>query len=315
MSPQLKLYFANRSFPLKLGQLLSIWTAFISDTSKAETTPIAPVATMANLFPGRNTADHVMIHTHQGTEAVCRVPLEYEKGQSLPGLMTLESYIGGGHDGVVGAKILVCLKSIGAKKRITRKDGTPSDLMDVLLFDHTGDIKCKIWSGLIESAKEWQPGKTILLISNPTYKMDFGNKGMLFVGRMTTIEVDPDFPDADWLRKHAVGLTKKESLCLEIPEGVFDVDDAIYGANTGLFKLADIDVWYATPFSLSPFVSSNLTLSILGSEKIPAISSPVGWMSLLWKWLSSKTIVETCSCAQNGTSPAVFLSNYSNSLI
>jgi hypothetical protein len=95
MHSQLKLYFANKNFPLKLGQLLSIWTDFISDTLKAETTPIAPpVTTLANLFPGRNTSDHVMIHTHAGAEAVCRLPLKYDKGQSLSGLMTLESYIG-----------------------------------------------------------------------------------------------------------------------------------------------------------------------------------------------------------------------------
>ena len=60
------------------------------------------------------------------------------------------------------------------------------------------------------------------------------------------VDVDPDFPDAEWLRKYAVGLTKKESLCVEFPEDVFNeevVDGAEYGINRIMFRLAEIDDW------------------------------------------------------------------------
>ena len=157
--------------------------------------------------------------------------------------MTLSSYISSGHDGVLGAKILVCVKSIGAKKRITTKKGAERELADVFLFDHTGEVRWTLWGELIESAKEWLPGKTTLLISNPGYQAQYSGKGTVKVQRSTLIDVDPDFPDADWLKKYAEGLTRRESLCLEFPEGIWDVKAAEYGAYRTLYTLADVDEW------------------------------------------------------------------------
>lgn len=162
--------------------------------------------------------------------------------------MTLNSYLGsGGHDGVAGAKILVCVKSIGGKRRITKKMGGESDLAEVTLFDHTGEVRWTLWGELIDSAKDWQPGKTILLISNPGYRVahNYGRGGVRNQ-HSTMVDVDPDFPDAEWLRKYAVGLTKKESLCVEFLGDIFNeelVDGAEYGINRILFRLAEIDDW------------------------------------------------------------------------
>jgi len=162
--------------------------------------------------------------------------------------MTLDSYLrSGGHDGMVDAKILVCVKSIGAKKRISKKTGGESDLVEVNLFDNTGDIRWTLWGETIESAKSWQPGKTILLISNPGYRGGtYSGKGSIGLQHGTMVDVDPDFPDAEWLRKFALRLTKKESLCVEFPEDVFD-ENVIEGAEHGiyriLFRLAEIDDW------------------------------------------------------------------------
>jgi hypothetical protein len=195
------------------------------------------------MFPGRVTSDHIMIHTTSGGDGVCNTPLEYRKGQPLQGLMMLESYLNGGHDGVTGAKILVCVKSIGAKKRITKKGGGETDLLEVLLFDHTGEVRLTLWNDIIDSAKSWQPGKTILLISNPAYRVGYSGKGSIGLQHSTMIDVDPDFPDTEWLRRHAAGLTKKESLCLEFPENLWDVEGAEYGIQRILFTLAEIDDW------------------------------------------------------------------------
>jgi hypothetical protein len=184
-----------------------------------------------------------MIHTNTSIECICRAPLEYHRGQPLPGLMALDSYTSSGHDGVVGAKILVCVKSIGARKKITTKSGAERELAEVLLFDHTGEVRWTLWSELIESSKAWQPGKTILLFSNPGYRVQYSGKGSVAVQQSTMIDVDPDFPDADWLRKYAEGLTKRESLCLEFPEGVWDVDAAEYGVYRTLYSLAEVDEW------------------------------------------------------------------------
>ncbi|QSZ32954.1 hypothetical protein DSL72_002537 [Monilinia vaccinii-corymbosi] len=241
-----KLHFANQPYPLKLGHLLSIWTAFISDISKADGASTPGIFVCANLFPGRNTSDHVMIHTHSGASDVCRVPLGYSKGEALSGLMTLEAYLNGGYDGVIGVKLLICVKSIGARKKIVKKDGAESTLVEVVLFDHTGEVKMKCWGDLIESVKEWHAGRTILLLTNPSHKLDYGGKGVLGLGRSTMVDVDPDFPDAQWLRKWAGGLMKRESVGVGFPGEIWgeeEVEEAIYGPRTALFGLRDVDEW------------------------------------------------------------------------
>ena len=61
------------------------------------------------------------------------------------------------------------------------------------------------------------------------------------------IDIDPDCADGEWLRKY-VGLMKKESLCLEFPEQVWDIEASEYGIIRMLFTLAEIDNWYASFF-------------------------------------------------------------------
>jgi hypothetical protein len=158
--------------------------------------------------------------------------------------MTLHSYVAGGNDGVTGAKILVCVKSIGAKRKITKKTSGECELVEVILFDHTGEVRMTVWNEMVESAKEWSPGVTILLISNPGWKVGYQGKGSVGVVSQTMIEIEPDFADAEWLRKYAMGLTKKESLCVEFPEDVWDVEAAEYGAYRPLYTLAELDTWY-----------------------------------------------------------------------
>lgn len=187
-----------------------------------------------------------MIHTHSGAADICRIPLGYKRGEALPGLMTVEAYLNGGYDGVVGVKLLICVKRIGAKKKIIRKDGGESNLIEVTLFDHTAEIKMKCWSDLIESVKEWQSGKTILLFSNPVHKLDFGGKSVVSFGRNTYMDVDPEFPDAQWLRNWARKLLMRERVGVRFPQeiwGVEEVEEAMYGPRMALFGLRDVDEW------------------------------------------------------------------------
>jgi len=252
MIGKIKLYFANTPYPLKLGQLLSVWTVFISDTSKSDIPKLPNVLVHANLFPGRVTSDHVMIHTNaSSSDGICRTPLEYKRGQPLPGLMTLDNYLSSGHDGVTGVKILVCAKSIGGKKKISRKDGGGEmELADVVLFDHTGEVRLTVWNEIIESAKCWKPAETVLLISNPGYRVGFNGKGNLAIIAGTMVDVEPEGADAEWLRKFAAGLTKKESLCLTVSEE-WDVEACEYGVNRMFFTLAELDNWCVFPFPFS----------------------------------------------------------------
>lgn len=47
---------------------------------------------------------------------LCRTPLGYKSGRQLAGLMTLKNFIQGGSD-VTEGKVLVCIKSIGARRK------------------------------------------------------------------------------------------------------------------------------------------------------------------------------------------------------
>lgn len=96
---------------------------------------------------------------------------------------------------------------------------------------------------MADSAKDWSPGVTILLVSNPGYRVGHNGKGTVGMVRQTMVDVDPEFPDGEWLRKFASGLTKRESLSLAFPEGVWDVEAAEYGVNRIFFTLAELDRW------------------------------------------------------------------------
>lgn len=57
-----------------------------------------------------------MVHDNSDNGMMCVTPLGYRHGRPLSGVMTLQNFIDGGYD-VVDAKILVVVKSIGAKKK------------------------------------------------------------------------------------------------------------------------------------------------------------------------------------------------------
>ena len=158
--------------------------------------------------------------------------------------MTLSSYLNGGHDGVSGVKLLVCVKSIGARKILPRKQGGSNTLLEIQLFDHTADIRLTLWNEIITSTTSWKAGTTILLISNPGFRVAPTGKGNLGITRGTMVDVEPEFGDAEWLRRYARDLKRKESLCLGFPEGVFDVEAAEEGVNRMFFTVAELDTWY-----------------------------------------------------------------------
>lgn len=69
-----------------------------------------------SLFPERDRSCHLMIHENSDDGRMYKKPLDYRVGRPLSGVMTLQNFIEGGYD-VVDAKMLLVVKSIGAKKR------------------------------------------------------------------------------------------------------------------------------------------------------------------------------------------------------
>lgn len=69
-----------------------------------------------SLLPERDRTCHLMVHENSDDGTLCKTPIGYEEGQSLEGLMTLKNFAEGGYE-VARAKILVVVKSIGARKK------------------------------------------------------------------------------------------------------------------------------------------------------------------------------------------------------
>lgn len=57
-----------------------------------------------------------MVQERSDEGILCKTPIGHRDGKQLPGLLTLKNYIEGGHE-VAEAKVLVCVKSIGGKKK------------------------------------------------------------------------------------------------------------------------------------------------------------------------------------------------------
>jgi hypothetical protein len=149
-----------------------------------------------------------MLHENSDDGTLCKNPLGYRKGQQLSGLMTLQNFIDGGSE-VADAKILVVIKSIGMKKKgacrcskrsrdilmkrsVTRKDNSIVDNINVHLHDDTAEVTLSLWgtsasSPLGQAVEDssatsdnitslakppWRPGETILLLQNPTLRLN-----------------------------------------------------------------------------------------------------------------------------------------------
>ena len=71
---------------------------------------------MTSIFPERDNGCCFMVQEQSDEGVLCKTPLGYKDGKQLDSLMTLQNFVDGGHE-VAGGRILVCLKSIGQKKR------------------------------------------------------------------------------------------------------------------------------------------------------------------------------------------------------
>jgi hypothetical protein len=106
-------------YKLVLGQLVSIWTTYISIGKNASLLPDY-ASLLTTIFPERDPSCHCVVHQDSNDFMLYKTPLGYTASQQLPDLMTLKNFIDGGYD-VSGARILVCVKSIGPKKTGTTR--------------------------------------------------------------------------------------------------------------------------------------------------------------------------------------------------
>jgi hypothetical protein len=134
-SMQVRVWYATYKPNLRLGSLVSIWTCHsklyhtrntsiacsqdpdLWKVSHSESgtlsSPQTPLFT--SLFPERDRNCSIMIYENSDNAQMYTSPLGYQVGEQLDGLMTLRSFIEGGHE-LAKPKILVMVKSIGNRK-------------------------------------------------------------------------------------------------------------------------------------------------------------------------------------------------------
>ena len=132
--------------------------------------------------------------------------------------------------------------------------------MEVGVFDDTKLATLTLFRKMVDSASTWIPFSTILLLTNVCCNTR-GTRNYLLVQSSSFVEVNPLFPDAEWLRGFAIK-SRNESLVnppfpsssgwisahnfltpvLKSP--VFDFDTAIIAPARTLFTIADIEDLY-----------------------------------------------------------------------
>jgi hypothetical protein len=191
--------------------------------------------------------------------------------------MTLQNFADGGFD-VIDAKLLVVVKSIGARRKgmlnlglgdlvvtslhvhaVTRKDESTVDNVNLQVHDDTGEATLGLWgtsslspfgvSHGMDTGNEdqnepsikqpWKPGETVLLLQGPAWKIS--RTTYLSLTSATIVDVDPIIPDADWLRKWSLRQKSRELVNPPFPEVHFDMENAATGAIRCLFTLAELD--------------------------------------------------------------------------
>lgn len=91
------------------------------------------------------------------------------------------------------------------------------EVTNVVVFDNSEEASLSLWDMTASSGAAWEPSKSVLLITSPTYNTV--QKNSLSLSAVSLVEVDPDVPDATWLRRYAERLAKKRHVNQAFPPG------------------------------------------------------------------------------------------------
>ncbi|OHE94023.1 hypothetical protein CORC01_10715 [Colletotrichum orchidophilum] len=260
---------------LVIGQLVTIWATWAGITGGSNHLRI-PYVTMYTPINPTEVGTKQFIQFLPDTaenQRLCRTPIECDRDQQepkpLPGLMTLCQYLKTGHD-ISGARIIVCVKSVGSRRRIITRDlAREAELIEVTVWDDTASCVLTLWDDKADSAKFWKPNETILLFTSPKFVSPRDSKPTptnagISLSYNTLVDVDPDFQDAKWLRQWVKNRVKKDTVCVPFPKDIWNAKEAVYGPVRALFTLAEVDD-FARADPASDF-TGKLNLAILGTD-------------------------------------------------
>jgi hypothetical protein len=122
---------------------------------------------------------------------------------------------------------------------VTNKKGTVNELINVGIFDDTAEASLTLWGSSIFSAAPWKPSITVLLLSNPGWRID--RRAWISLTSNTIVDVDPALADTNWLRTFAQRMTRREHVNPPFPNTEFNFEAMTESLNQILYTFADID--------------------------------------------------------------------------
>lgn len=111
-----RLWYADTEYKLRLGHLVTVWTVHVSKSSEHNALAPNSAPLFITIFPEGERHCHLMVHDNSDDGTQFKRPFDCKDLSALPGLMTLRTFTDGGYD-IDEPKLLVCVKSIGARKR------------------------------------------------------------------------------------------------------------------------------------------------------------------------------------------------------
>jgi hypothetical protein len=111
-----RLWYADIIYQLRLGQLVTVWTVHVSVSSEHNNLAPNTAPLFTSIFPECERNCYFMVHENSDDGTQFKRPFNCKDSMSLPGLMTLKTFADGGYD-IDEPKLLVCVKSIGARKK------------------------------------------------------------------------------------------------------------------------------------------------------------------------------------------------------
>lgn len=113
---QVKLWYGEVDYGLRLGLLVSAWTPHVSNAEAGAVANRGGRALTMSLFPERDSSCWFLVREGGEDGGLCRTPVGYREGRPVDGLMTLKGFVEGGGE-VADGKVLVAVKSIAARKK------------------------------------------------------------------------------------------------------------------------------------------------------------------------------------------------------
>ncbi|TIA63010.1 hypothetical protein D6C77_02415 [Aureobasidium pullulans] len=217
---------------LRLGRLVAVWATYVANGDRGSF-PCAVAPLYIKIFPEKDKSCRIRVLEGAEFANLCRKPLNYQ-----PTLMSLKAFARGGSE-VIDAKILVVVKSVSARKRVTKKDGTEAYVTRVVLMDDTEEATLSLWDTTSTTPNDWQPSHTALLISSPS--LNVSHKNWLALASDTFVDADPCIPEAERLRGFAGRKVKREHINPTFPYEEYALWSIIKPNERVLYSLADVD--------------------------------------------------------------------------